>query len=162
MKKFSASFIILFLCSHFLIAQTGTLKGIIKDESGNPIVGASVRYEQTGTASDSAGEYQLIIPSGKFITIIFSHVSFNTLTKRIRVPRNRTVNFSPTLTIKTEEIEEVIVEDNRDEVQGIDKVDIETAKQLPGANAGIEATLRNIGLGVSGTRILFVRVLKET
>ena len=98
--------------------------------------------------------YQLTLPSGKFITVIFSHISFNTLSKRIRVPRNRTVNFSPKLQTKTEQIDEVVVIDDRDKVKGLDKVDIETVKVLPGANTGIEATLRNIGLGVSGTNEL--------
>ncbi len=154
MKKFGASIFIFFLFLNGLIAQTGTLKGIIKDENGAPIQGVSVRFEQTGTASNNKGEYELTIPSGRFITVVFSHVSYNTLSKRIRVPRNRTVNFSPKLQTKTEEIQEVIVKDDRDEIQGIDKVDITTAQQLPGANAGIEATLRNIGLGVSGSNEL--------
>ena len=154
MKKFSASFFILFLFTNFLIAQTGTLKGVIKDEKGIPIEGVSVSFGQTGAVSNSKGEYELTIPSGRFITVIFSHISFNSLSKRVRVRRNRTVNFSPKLTTKNEQIQEIVVKDDSDKVQGIDKVDVETAKQLPGANAGIEATLRNIGLGVSGTNEL--------
>ena len=154
MKQFTAAFFILFLVTSHVFAQTGTLKGVVKDEKGNPLQGVSVRYGKTGTASNSKGEYQLVIPSGRFITIIFSHVSFDSFSKRVRVPKNRTINFSPKLKAKTEKIEEVVVKDTRDKVQGIDKVAVETAKKLPGANAGIEATLRNIGLGVSGTNEL--------
>ena len=145
---------ILFFFIGTAFAQTGTLEGVITDEKGRPIEGVSIRHDQTGTVSNNQGAYQLQVPAGRFITIVFSHVSFNSLTRRIRVPRNRTVKFSPKLQSKTEQIEEVIVKDDRDEVQGIDPVDIETVKDLPGANAGIEATLRNIGLGVSGTNEL--------
>ena len=147
MRNSITAFFAFFLFTSFLYAQTGTLKGVIKDESGKPIEGVTIRFDQNGTASNNKGEYQLQIPSGKFITILFSHVSFNTLTKRIRVPRNRTVTFSPKLKIKTEQIKEVVVENNRDKVKGIDNVNLETAKKLPSANAGIEATLAKYWFG---------------
>ncbi len=142
------------LFTNFLAAQNGTIKGVIKNEKGIPIENVSVIFDQKGTTSNAKGEYQLQIPSGKFITIIFSHLSHNTLNKRIRVSKNRTVYFSPKLSIKTEVIDSVIIENNRDKVQGIDNVDIKTVQNLPSANAGIESTLKNIGLGVSSNNEL--------
>jgi len=146
--------IILFFFTNSLLGQSALVQGIIKDEAGNPIENVAVTYNQTGTVSNSDGAYSLQVPSGTIINITFSHVSFNTLIKRIRVPRNRTLNFSPKLIAKTEAIEEVIIKDVKEETQGIEKVPIETIKNLPSANAGIESTLKNIGLGVSGTNEL--------
>ena len=154
MKASIPIIIILIFFTNSLLGQSALVQGIVKDETGNPIENVAVTYNQTGAVTNSEGAYSLKVPSGTFINITFSHVSFNTLIKRIRVPRNRTLNFSPKLITKTEAIEEVIVKDEKEQAQGIEKVPIETIKKLPSANAGIESTLKNIGLGVSGTNEL--------
>lgn len=145
---------LLFTFTNTLIAQTGTIKGVVKNEKGTPIKDVTVSYNQKGTTTNNKGEYELQIPAGSYITIIFSHIGHNTLNKRIRVSRKRTVYFSPKLRIKTEIIDNVVVKSNKDKAQGIDKVDVKTTQKLPSANAGIEGTLKNIGLGVSGNNEL--------
>ncbi len=154
MRKISVRLFIFLFVVNYTFSQTGNLKGVITDENGKAIEGVSIRYEQLGTVSTNTGSYELQLPSGRMITVVFSHISYETFTKRLRIPRNRSLIFSPKLREKTEEIKEVIVRDQRDQLEGIDPVDAETAKQLPSANPGIEATLRNIGLGVSGTNEL--------
>ncbi len=137
-----------------LMAQTGSIKGVVQDKQGTPIEGVTVSYGQKGTSTNSKGEYTLEIPSGKNITITFSHIGHKSIKKRIRVGRNRIVFFSPKMTIKTEIIDTIELKNNKDKAQGIDKVAIETVKNLPSANPGIEGTLKNIGLGVSGNNEL--------
>ena len=154
MKTIVSFILFLFFFTPFLFGQTASVKGIVKNENGKPIEGVSITYNKKGTASNSNGEYLLEVPSGKFITITFSHIAFKTYSKRIRVRKGRTLTFSPKLSTKTEEIAEIVVKNNKDKAKGIDKVPIETVKNLPGANAGIENTLKNIGLGVSGTNEL--------
>lgn len=154
MKTIIPFIIVLTFFTSSIIAQTAIVKGIIKDENGKPIEGVAVTHNQKGSSSNNKGEYSIQVQSGQLITITFSHVSFNTLTKRVRIPKNRTLNFSPKLLSKTEKIDEVVVKNNKEIAQGIDKVPIETIKKLPGANQGIESTLKNIGLGVSGSNEL--------
>jgi hypothetical protein len=137
-----------------IFGQTATIKGIVKDENGKPIENVSIIYNKKGTASNSKGKYTLEVPSGKMIIITFSHLTFKTYTKRIRVPKGRTLTFSPKLSAKTEKLQDVVVKNNKEKAQGIDKIDIKTVKKLPSANAGIEGTLKNIGLGVSGNNEL--------
>ncbi|MCB0485776.1 MAG: carboxypeptidase-like regulatory domain-containing protein, partial [Flavobacteriaceae bacterium] len=149
------AFIIIFLS--FLsssIAQTGIVKGVVKDENNTPIEDVAITYNGKGTTTNNKGEYQLEIPSGQTITLTFSHVAYITYTKRIKVLKNRTVNFSPKLTTKTEVIDEVVVKDKKNEAEGIDKVDTKTVEILPSANPSIESALKNIGLGVSGNNEL--------
>jgi len=153
-KKTALLFILSFIFASAIIAQTATIKGIVKNENGKPIQDVLVTYNQQGTTTNEKGEYSLQIPSGKTITITFSHISFSILTKRVKAPKNRTFFYSPKLNFKTEEIKEVIVKNNKDKAQGVDKVNIETIQRLPSANAGIEGALKNIGLGVSGTNEL--------
>lgn len=148
------SFSFLLFFTGLLFGQSARLKGIVKDENGKPIENVSITYSNKGTTSNSKGEYLLEVPSNKFITISYSHLSYNIYKRRIRIRNGRTLTFSPKLKYKTEEIQEVIVKNNNDKIKGIDKVPIETIKNLPGANTGIENTLKNIGLGVSGTNEL--------
>ena len=154
MKTFIPFIIFLSFFSNSLIGQTATIKGIVKDENGNPVENVSITHNKKGTASNSNGAYTLEVPSGKVISIVFSHLSFKTYTKRVRIPRGRTLTFSPKLIGNVENIEEVVVKNNKDKAQGIDKIDTKTIKTLPSANAGIEGTLKNIGLGVSGNNEL--------
>jgi len=114
--------IVLTFFTSSIIAQSAVVKGIIKDENGKPIEGVAVTYNQKGSSSNNKGEYSIQVQSGQLITITFSHVSFNTLTKRVRIPKNRTLNFSPKLLSRTEEIDEVIVKNNKEIAQGIDKI----------------------------------------
>ncbi|WP_232829252.1 TonB-dependent receptor [Aureibaculum luteum] len=153
--KASISFLVVFFFfTSIAIAQTATIKGTVKNEEGKPIEDVSVTYNQKGTNTDSNGRYTLSLPANTEVTVTFSHIAYTTLNKKVKIPKNRNLFFSPKLKIKIEEIETVVVKDKKDDAQGIDKVPIETIKKLPSANAGIEGTLKNIGLGVSGNNEL--------
>lgn len=147
---------VFFVCcgTLFSVAQEATIKGRVLDQKGIPIPEVSISYENKGTISTADGYYSLKIPSGKMISITFRHLSYETLIKRIRVPRNRSFQFSPKLTLRIAQIDTVLLKNVNDKVAGLDKIQVETAKQLPSANAGIESTLKNIGLGVSGNNEL--------
>jgi len=152
--KIFLSLLILFLHSSAVFAQSGTIKGIVKDESGKPIEGVHVSYDKVGTESNTKGEYQLQIPSNKFITITFSHIAFTTHTKRVRIPKDKTLTYSPKLKSQVEELNTIIIKNDKDKVQGIDNVAIKTVQELPSVNTGIEGALKNIGLGVSSSNEL--------
>ncbi|MCB0475753.1 MAG: carboxypeptidase-like regulatory domain-containing protein, partial [Flavobacteriaceae bacterium] len=137
-----------------LYSQTGIVKGIVTGENNLPLEGVAISYQQKGTATNDKGEYQLEVPAGKIIDITFSHIAYKKLTRQIKLAEGEIVDFSPKLVSKTEQIDEVIVKNQKNEAEGIDKMPIQTVKQLPGANAGIENALKNIGLGVSGTNEL--------
>ena len=52
--------------------RSGTVSGFVKDESGNPLCGASVavRGKNTWTVTSATGYYDLELPPGKYIIII--------------------------------------------------------------------------------------------
>lgn len=56
----------------FAQAQTGTIKGTVKDVNGNPLSGASVAIEgqSKGTTTDGAGNYSLKLPAGTYTVVI--------------------------------------------------------------------------------------------
>lgn len=140
-------FIFLFLFgifSSFTYGQSATVKGLVLDMENKPIENVSVSYQNKGTTTNTLGEYSLTVPSGKSISIIFSHISFITYTKRIRVPKGKTLQFSPKLQVRTEEIKEVIIKDEKKKAEGITSIKKETIKILPGANQGVESVLKTL------------------
>ena len=52
--------------------------------------------------------------------------------------------FSPKLDIRTEEIEEVVLENQREKVEGVVKIEAELANNIPSLSGGVESTLRTL------------------
>ncbi|MEO5682182.1 MAG: TonB-dependent receptor [Chitinophagaceae bacterium] len=63
---------VLLLSFQWLSAQTGTVKGTVKDANGNPLAGASVTVpgKKTGTTTDANGNYSLKLPPGKYEILV--------------------------------------------------------------------------------------------
>ena len=55
------------------LAQNITYKGVVVDESGEPIIGASVKVAgtTTGTITDLDGKFQVVVPSGKQVEVSY-------------------------------------------------------------------------------------------
>jgi iron complex outermembrane recepter protein len=65
----------LFFTAAFVQAQTGTIKGIVKDINGNPLNGASVSIEgqSRGATTDATGAFSIKVPPGSY-TVVFTYV----------------------------------------------------------------------------------------
>lgn len=138
-------FLLLFgVFTNSVSAQTATIKGKVLDSINNPIENVSVSYDRSGTTTNKSGEYSLTIPSGKNITILYSHIAYKSFSKKIRVAKGRTLQFSPKLKTKTEKIDEIVIKDEKAEAEGITKIKTETINVLPSANAGIESVLKTL------------------
>lgn len=57
--------LLFFLCTLMITAQERTIKGVVKDTSGEPVIGANVLVKNTtiGAATDIDGNYTLTVPS---------------------------------------------------------------------------------------------------
>jgi len=146
------------LITHFIFAQTATIQGIVKDENNKPIENVSIEYNKIGTSTDKYGAYELVveIPKSKKITLTFSHVSYKTYRKRLNVRKNGTSNFSPKLEIKTEEVEEIVIDLKKEKLEkeraeGIETIDIKEVENIPTINDGISDVIKNTGTGVTGS-----------
>lgn len=140
-------FIFFFISTAFInlaIAQTAVIKGKVMDSEGNGIENVSVTYLNSGTTTNETGEYSLSIPSEIKIEINFRHISYEKYSKNVRISNGKTLQFSPKLKIKMEDIDEVIIKDERATAEGIIKIKEETIKNLPSANSGIEGVLKTL------------------
>src|SRR5690349_2674696 len=86
--------VILFLLLFFIgaSAQTGTIKGTVKDASGNPLSGASITIQgrTRGTSTIADGSFSLLVPAGTFV-VNASYVGFSTAKKTVTVTNDATV-----------------------------------------------------------------------
>jgi hypothetical protein len=147
-------FFFLLLLPSFIVAQKTTiLKGTVKNNQKEPVEKVSIKFRNIGTTTDKNGNYQLRIPFKEEITLVFSHISYRTFTKKYIANSRNTVRFSPTLILKTEQLAEIIVQDNRKKATGITSIDVRKAKNIIGPNAGVENVLMTLP-GVSNNNEL--------
>jgi hypothetical protein len=147
-------FFFLLVLPNLLVAQKTTiLKGTVKNIQKEPIEKVSIKFGNIGTVSDKGGNYQIRIPFKKEINLIFSHVSYRTFTKKITANSRNIVRFSPILTLKTEQLDEIVIKDSRKRAEGITNIDVRKAKNIIGPNAGVENVLMTLP-GVSNNNEL--------
>nr|WP_262904419.1 TonB-dependent receptor [Polaribacter porphyrae] len=133
------------LLPSFLVAQKTTiLRGTVKNSSNIPIEKVSIKYGRTGTETDKNGNYRIRVPLEKEVTIAYSHVSYKTFTKKITAKNKKGIRFNTILIAKTEELDEIIIQDRRKEAQGLESINIKTALSTIGPNAGVENTLMTL------------------
>lgn len=138
-----------FFISNLVYSQTGIVTGVLKNTEGELLNNVSINYQKKGTVTDAKGFYELEIPANKEITITFSHLSYQIISEKIAVNTGDIVNLDVVLNSKVESIPEVNIISKRNEVEGITHVKVETIKNVPSANSGIESTIKITGLGTS-------------
>lgn len=138
--------VFLFLCMTFIsYAQKAHVKGVILDEQKRPVTGVNVSSSGNVSQSDSNGFYEIIVPSGKKISLIFTHVSLKMMSLTVHLASNEIFVFNPLMSSSEEQMGEVFVSSkSKKRIQGIANVDVSTIKKIPGANAGIENILKTL------------------
>ncbi|SQA77908.1 Outer membrane receptor for ferrienterochelin and colicins [Capnocytophaga ochracea] len=103
MKKLLCT-VMFFLCVAFGYAQQITVKGTVKDGSGQPLMGASVLVKGTshGTAADFDGNFELKVDKG--VTLVVSSVGYKS---REVAAKAGTMNI--VLQEDTQQLEDVVV-----------------------------------------------------
>lgn len=147
-------FLFLVLIPLFSFGQKTTiLKGTIKNKNKEPIEGVSIKYNKTGTTTDKNGRYSLKVPFKEEIIIVFSHISYKTVSRKYTAKSRNGGRLSLTLISKTELLNEIVIKDNKKNAEGLKKIDINVVKNVVGPNAGVENILMTLP-GVSNNNEL--------
>ena len=87
------------------VSSTKNISGVVKDETGEPVIGANVVVKGTtnGTVTDMNGRYSLEVPEGGVLQI--SYIGYNT--QEVKVGSGDVVNVS--LRADSEALDEVVV-----------------------------------------------------
>lgn len=133
--------------------KTAIIKGTITNKFNTPIEGVAISYLSEGTTSNANGNYSFSIPMRKTVTVVFSHVSYKTITKKFTSRGKKTIRFSPTFKFKSQELETVVLKNSKKEAAGIIKISTNKVKNILGANAGVENILMTLP-GVSNNNEL--------
>ena len=142
MKK---AFLFLYFLPIIAFAQKMTiLKGTIKNKKKQPIENVSIKYNNVGTTTDKNGNYQIRIPFKEEITLTFSHISHITFSKKYTANSRNIVRLSVVLSSKTEELKEIVIRENKKNIDGFKKIDIAVVKNVIGSNAGVENILMTL------------------
>lgn len=88
-----------------LTGQAGTVRGVVSDDNGRPVAGATVQVKgtQVGTATDANGRYNLTLPS-QARTLVFSSVGM--LSKEVNITQQ---DISVSLASQDMALNEVVV-----------------------------------------------------
>lgn len=83
MKNFTLKFVLTLLLGLGLAtaAMAQTIGGVVKDTSGNPVIGATVIVDGTtlGTSSGVDGSWSLNVPDASKQTLVISYIGMKTL-----------------------------------------------------------------------------------
>ena len=79
LKRLLSALMLCLFAMGTIFAQVSQVSGNVKDEAGEPVIGASilVKGASTGTITDFDGNYKLVIPAGGN-TLVFSYVGMQT------------------------------------------------------------------------------------
>lgn len=107
MSKNLILFPFLFFFSVALFAQKSTISGVIKDDQGFTVPGATILEKGTtnGTTSDMDGNYSLEVTQGEGLVLVFSFIGFET--QEILVAGRKEINI--TMSASAQALDEVVV-----------------------------------------------------
>lgn len=148
--------ILLILCGFsFVQAQTGSIKGVLKDSEGNVIENVSIGIKEDSkfaTYSKENGDFFLVVPANKSITVVFNSISHVTFSKQFFLKENESISFSPVLTFKND-LQIVEVTDTKTRTEEIVRIDPKVFYQLPTPTGNIEDIIKT-QIGVSSNNEL--------
>ncbi len=112
MKRIFTTSILSFLTFFVFAQDTGTLKGVLKDQdSGETLIGASVVSEadkSRGSATDFDGNYSVILPVGEQ-NVIVSSIGYETKVVAVTIKKGETTTLSMNLGMESEKLDMVVV-----------------------------------------------------
>lgn len=154
MKKYLLLLIFLPILSGSIFAQQGeaTLSGTVTDlltDKGIDL--ATIYIKGTNTVAESApnGSYELKVPAGKDLTIVYSRLGYKetaTEVNAMRAGSRREINVQ---LAPMDSGVEVIVTDSRIDDAGMIQEDMTDLKLLPTTTGNLESVLPHIALGTS-------------
>ncbi len=145
-----------------------TLSGTISEaETGETLIGATILVEELnlGTSTNEYGFFSLSVPKGKKLTVIYSYVGFNSISRDVTLQQDEQIDIELSSGVN---LDEVVVKANSFEEQlrstemSVEEISTKEAKLVP-VIFGESDILKTIQLkpgipsGSEGTTGLFVR-----
>ncbi|EPR73744.1 putative ferric aerobactin receptor [Winogradskyella psychrotolerans RS-3] len=133
-------------------SQSAIIRGVILDEGHVPIEGVNITTSTgEGTATNNNGFYELKIPFGVEVTVMFTHVSHKRVEQKFNLKNGQEIEYNPVMLIEVEQIATVIINTNtRQSVDGVTSISPQMIRTIKGAQPGVENILKTLpGVNIS-------------
>ena len=121
--------------------QTAKVAGIVLDENNKPVENVNVSYQTKSATTNADGFYELTVPANQRVVLVFTHVSLKNITATVQLKPGENFEFNVVMNDKAEQLNDVVITNNKKRVQGITTIQPEVILKNPSANAGIESVL---------------------
>lgn len=152
MKRLQFTVLIGLLISCLSFSQSATIRGVILDEANNPIYNVNIKASNgEGTTTNINGFYELKIPYGKDIIVVFTHLSHKRVEQIFNLKNGQELLYNPVLKTDVVQIATVVLNTNtRQSVDGVTTLSAETIRTIKGAQPGVENILKTLpGVNIS-------------
>ena len=117
-----------------------------------PIEGVNIKASTgEGTSTNINGFYELKIPFGVEVTIVFTHVSHKRVEQKFKLKNGQEIEYNPVMLVEVEQIATVIINTNtRQSVDGVTSISPQMIRTIKGAQPGVENILKTLpGVNIS-------------
>ena len=152
MKRLQFTVLIGLLISCLSFSQSATIRGVILDEANNPIYNVNIKASTgEGTTTNINGFYELKIPYGRDIIVVFTHLSHKRVEQIFNLKNGQELLYNPVLKTDVVQIATVVLNTNtRQSVDGVTTLSAETIRTIKGAQPGVENILKTLpGVNIS-------------
>jgi hypothetical protein len=135
------------------IAQTAKVTGVVLDENKNPVEGVNVSYQSKSVETDTNGFYVIEIPSNKKVVLVYTHVALKSITATFELKPSEILDYNPIMNGRNEQLDDVVITNNKKRVQGIISIDTEVVRRIPSLSGGIEGVIKTLQGVTSNTEL---------
>ena len=152
MKRFYFTVLLSLLFSSLAFSQSAIIRGVILDDNNNPIKDVNIKASTgEGAASNENGFYELKIPFGEEITVVFTHISHKRIAQKFNLKNGQETEYNPVMLVDVEQIATVVINTNtRQSVDGVTSISPQMIRTIKGAQPGVENILKTLpGVNIS-------------
>lgn len=138
-------FIILNSFSVFSQNATAKVAGIVLDENNKPVENVNISYQSKSSITDKNGFYEISVPANQKVILVFTHVALKSITAPFLLKQNEILEFNVVMNDKADQLQEVIITNDKKRIEGITTISPEVIRTNPSAMPGVESLLTLIG-----------------
>ena len=142
------TFTCFFLLTTFSVSaqQTGVIFGQVINANQQGILNVNITLAGLpgGTTSDKKGNFELTVPSGKKITVVFTYIGFETVTNDLVLKPGERKEIRQTLIQSSTSLPSIEVKDQQLRTNTFNRIDPRSITLIPSANAGVEDIIKTL------------------
>ncbi|MEI8005792.1 MAG: carboxypeptidase-like regulatory domain-containing protein [Bacteroidota bacterium] len=144
LSRLLTGFLLLFCAT--VMAQEAKVHGFLNDSEGKPLEFANIAVKgtTTGTSTSKDGSYELSVPAGKDIVLLFSSVGFATDSVRMNLKKGEKRLLNRQLKPSSTQLSTIEVKDQQLRTNTFSRLDPKAISYIPTINASVEDLIKTM------------------